>query len=463
MLVLTFTTIAISAQAQPNGPAKTPEAASVAPAAADQQGHPASPRKPEDVAELETQSNQAYAEGNFLRYYIANKKLHNQRPFVAEYMINLVRACARLDKMSTAYYYMLQMQQQGLSYDLNQFEDTASIRGTEAYDYMNKLMIEAGQSDGDGEVGFTLEGKPSDYRAIAWDPNHGRLLAGTEAAGKLLAVSHDGDTTVLLEADENNGLWSIKGLAVDAPRNRLWISSSATPDFADYSPAYRNRNALYEFDLDTMRQVARFNLPDDGVDHDLGSIAVTADGTVFVIDEKTPMVYIKTVNGDALEPFVTSPVLVSLSDIAVSPEDGRLYVADRVKGVFVVDPIKEQSAMLSGPENLNLGGITGIEYQDGKLFVVQGEFSPQRVMRLELDDGGYVVKTVSPMAIALPPFDGPGHSTLADGVVYYLANAESGSPEGPAQVMRTALDAGSQIESPEAREILRQAKEKQAH
>ncbi|MGD2128810.1 MAG: hypothetical protein PVJ33_13560 [Lysobacterales bacterium] len=464
VLALTFTMIAISAQAEPNGPANKPEAASVASPATDQQGRQVPPpRKPEDAAELEAQSNQAYEEGNFLRYYIANKKLHNQRPFVAEYMINLVRACARLDKLSTAYHYMLQMQQQGLSYDFNQFEDTANIRGTEAYDYINKLMVEAGEPAGDGEVEFTLEGKPSDYSAIAWDSNHGRLLAGTEAAGKLIAVGQDGETTVLLQADENNGLWSIKGLAVDAPRNRLWISSSATPEFTDYSPAYRNRNALYEFDLDTMRQVARFNLPDDGADHDLGSVAVTGNGTVFVIDEKAPIVYVKTGSGDSLEPFVTNPALVSLSDIAVTPDDSRLYVADRVKGVFVVDPIEEQSAMLSGPENLNLGGITGIEYQDGNLYLVQGEFSPQRLMRLELDDGGYVAKSVSPMAIALPPFDGPGPSTLADGVLYYLANAESGRPEGPGQVMRTALDAGSRIEAPEVREILKQAKEKQAH
>jgi hypothetical protein len=464
VVALIITTIAASAQAASNDSVQASKPATAPQAAAQQQGHPAAPSgKPEDVTALEQQSNQAYEEGNFLRYYIANLKLHNQRPFVAEYMVNLIRACARLDKMSTAYHYMLQLQQQGLSYDLTQFEDTESIRGTEAFDYLNKLMIEAGQPAGDGEVAFALEGKPSDYRAIAWDSKQGRLLAGTASEGKVLAVGPDGATTILLQSDENNGLWSIKGLAVDASRNRLWISSSATPDFADYSPAFRNRNGLFEFELDTMRQVARFNLPDDGEDHELGHLAVTTDGTVFVIDEKAPLVFMKGRNETALRPFVTSPALVSLSDIAATPDGSRLYVADRVMGVFVVDPVKEQSAMLAGPEHLNLGGITGVQYLDGKLYILQGELSPQRLMRLELDDGGYVASKVSPMAIALPQFDGPGPSTLADGAIYYLANAESGRPDGPAQVMRTALDAGSEIQAPEMRQIMKDARQKQAH
>ncbi|RPH96447.1 MAG: hypothetical protein EHM68_11130, partial [Lysobacterales bacterium] len=147
---------------------------------------------PEDPAELEEQSRKAYADGKYLSFYIANLKLHKMRPHVPQYMINLVRAGALLDKANTAYHYMHMMQQQGLSFDFNSTEDTLNIRDTQAYDYINNLMIAANEPAGEGSVAITLPGPPRDYGALAWDPSRERLLLGTVREGKLLAVADDG-------------------------------------------------------------------------------------------------------------------------------------------------------------------------------------------------------------------------------------------------------------------------------
>lgn len=411
------------------------------------------------VAELEEESGQAYEKGKYASFYVANMKLHDLRPFVPEYMQNIIRACALLNRPTNAYHFMLTMQQQGLSYDFNQVEDTENIRGSEAYDYMNKLMIEAGQPAGDGEIAFTLAGDPADFSAIEWDASRDSFLVGTRAEGKVLAVSADGKESVLLRAGPENGMWSVQGLAVDSERNRLWISSSATAEFGGSAPADKKHGALFEFDLESLDILASYSLPANMPDHDLGGLVLTEDGTVYVIDRINPIIYQKRPEGRHLEAFVSAAELVELTDITAAPDNSRIFVSDAVMGVFVVDPAAQQAAFLSGPETLNMGGISGIEYVDGQLVIVQSGISPQRIMRLKLDSTGSAVSEVSPMAIALKQFDRPGITSIRDGDVYYFANTQSAKDAERLMVMQTSIEAGSEIVPPNVREFQNRLKQ----
>jgi len=418
----------------------------------------------ESVAELERKAIQAYEDGSWVRFYAANSKLHAQRPFTPDYMINIVLAAASLERRTTAYHFMLQLQQQGYSVDFNNFEQTEPVRGTEAYDYINDLMVKAGEPMGEGTVRFTLNDvSPSDLGDVAWDSTRERFLVGTRAEGRLLAVDDEGATEVLLEANDENGLWSIDGIAVDTAHNRLWVASSASPAFADYSPADAHRGALFGFELDTLEPAERFNLPADPYQHELGAVAVDGAGDVYVIDRATPIIYRKAADSDKLEPFAGGPQFVALTDITVTPDNSRVFVSDAVLGVLAVDPTARRSAMISGPDTLNLYGIYGLQFSGGSLVVTQSGFSPQRIVRLELNADGATVDTVTPMASALEAFDMPGVGTLRGDSLYYFANHGSETEQGGVRMMSTPLDAGQTITPPDMRQfqdILKQATEK---
>jgi len=416
---------------------------------------------PPSINSLEEQSREAFAKGDALAAYEINLQLHERRPLAGDYMYNIVRAAALQDRKTEAYEMMLKMQRQGLSYDFNQTDDTLNIRKTELYAYVNDLMVEAGKPAGEGVPAFTLPGRPSDYQSIAWDGSRGKFLVGTAEAGTLLAVAEDGSSEILLQAGKGNGLWSINGLAVDAGRNRLWISSAATAKFKGFIPTDQNRGALFELNLETLELVKEYFLPIDPLPHELGSLALTDDGHVYVIDRALPVVYLKKPDSERLEAFVGSKELVSFSDIAVTPDNSRVFVADRVKGVFVVDPVAEQATMLGGPDNLNLSGIEGIEYAAGKLVVVQGGLKPQRLMRLELAANGSAVEAVAPMAVALPQFDQPGVGAILGNALYYFANSGAAESGDGLLVLRTSLDAGKDIVPPDIRKFQEKKKRSQ--
>lgn len=401
------------------------------------------------ISSLEQQSKEAFEAGNWGKVYVANLKLNQLRPGERDYIVNAVRACGMLGRKSTAYHLMLEMQKEGMTFNFDLVPETEQIRGTEAYEYINGLLVEAGQPSGVGMPVFTLEGKPADYSAIAWDSSRGKFLVGTMEKGQILAVTDTGLQEVLFTAGKENGLWSITGLAVDSERNRLWVSSAAVPSYPGLSDSDENRGVLAEFNLESLELLGRYELPADSSAHETGSVAVTDSGTVYVIDRKTPMVYRKVPGSDRLEPFFSSPELVELTDIAVVADDSRLFLSDSARGVLVIDPVAEQAAWLSGSESINLAGATGIEFQAGQLFVVQGAFTPQRVVRLALDSvSGSVVESISPMANALEMFNKPGVGTIRGTDLFYYANG--GDEGGPgAIVVSTPLDAGSEVAPPD--------------
>ena len=416
---------------------------------------------PPTILSLEQQSREAFAEGDALRAYEVNMTLHQRLPYIGEYMANVVRAAAIDDRQTEAYEMMLKMQRQGLAYDFNQTDDTLKIRKTEIYMYVNDLMVEAGKPAGEAELAFKLPGMPADYQAIAWDGSREKFLVGTAEKGLVLAIGEDGSSEVLLQANNENGLWSVNGLAADTANNRLWISSAASPKFAGFIPTDRNHGALFEFNLETLERVGQYFVPIDALPHELGSVAVTNDGHVYVADRATPIVYRKTPDGTRLEAFVGAKELISFSDLTVTPDNSRLFVADRYKGVFVVDPIAEQAAMLGGPDNLNLGGIEGIEYAAGHLILVQGGMQPQRLMRLKLAPSGSAVESVTPMALALAEYDRPGVGTIRGDSLYYFANPGTSTSEEGALVMRTPLEAGEAIVPPDIRKFQKSVKDRQ--
>jgi len=383
-----------------------------------------------EVASLEQQSTQAYKDENYVHHYGANINLLKLRPYEPEYMQRIIAACALVDRKQTAFYYMMKMQKQGLSYDLSLNPDMENIRNTEIFKYLNNLMVEAGQAMGAGQVFSTLTGDHTDSAAISWDDSRNSLLVGTQSKGAIIALNEEGASEVLIEANDETGLWAIKGLHADSKSNRLWVSSASVPGFSAYQPHEKGRGALFEFNLETLELIDRFNVPVDGYQHEPGPIAVSAAGDVYLIDHASSVVYRKAADSKKLEVFVGSLMLGALQDIAVTPDNSRLYISDLYKGVLVVDPAERRSVMLSGPEELNLGGIRGLSHVAGKLVIVQSGFQPERLMQLELDASGGNIVNFTPLASALAEFDRPASSAIHGNHVYYFANSESENIDG---------------------------------
>jgi len=418
---------------------------------------------PENVPALLVKVNQAYAAKDYLAFRKALERLHALRPNNSEYMYQLVNAYALLNEKSQAYNLMLQMQKQGLAYDFSTSENAANIQGTEVFEYVNDLMKTASNPMGEAEPVFVLPESVVMPEAIAWDEGRQKFLVGTITQGEIFAVDSDGQVSELLKAGAENGMWAVFDILVDQPRNRLWVTSAATPDFSGFDPIDKGRSALFEFDLDTLELIHSYPVPVDGRPHVLGNIALGQNGDILIADRVLPLVFSKPADEKKLKPVLALKGFVSLRGVALQPDGRILYVADREMGIMVVDFGTSQARLLQVPDTLNVGGLDGLYLNDNHLFIIQNGISPQRVMRLQLDASGTKVEAVRPMAVAQPEFDFPSFGAIVGDSLYYFANSQGVGKKGsqkPVTVLRTPLDSNEDLVEADMQLFLKQQAER---
>ena len=418
---------------------------------------------PDNVPALLAKANSTYAAKDYLTYRKVLERLREMRPNNSEYMYQLVIAYALLDEKRQAYDLMLRMQQQGLAYDFNETEDSMNIRGTEVFDYVNDLMKRAAEPMGESEPVFTLPGNVVLPAAIAWDESRQKFLVGTIAEGSILAVDKDGQISELFKATSENGMWSVFDILVDQSRNRLWVSSAATPGFSGFDPADKGRSALFEFDLETLQMIRRYPVPVDGRQHVLGSMTLGPDGEIYIADRALPIIYSKPAGEQKLKAALATREMISMRGIAIQPDGSLMYVADREMGIMVIDIKGQKAGKLAVPDTLNIGGIDGLYLWDNHLIVIQNGIKPQRVMRLQLDSSGTQVTAVRPLAVAQPAFDYPSFGTVHGKDLYYFANSQTLTSDGSAEavtVLSTPLDSNADLVQPDMQQFMEQQAKK---
>ena len=417
----------------------------------------------ENVPVLLVQANEAYTVKDYVTFRDAMKQIHKLRPNNGDYMYQLVIAHALLDEKSDAYNIMLRMQQQGLAYDFSKVDSTMNIRGTEAFDYVNDMMIMSAATMGESETVFTLPASVVMPETIDWDNSRQKFLVGTVVSGSILAVGKDGQVTELLKADAENGMWSVLDILVDEPRKRLWVTSAATPGFTGLDPADKGRSALFEYNLETLELIQSYPVPVDGRSHNLGSMALSPNGDIYIADRNLPIIFSKPANGKQLKVAVASREMVSMRGIAIQPDGRIMYVADRELGILVIDIEARRAGKLKIPDTLNIGGIDGLYLWNNHLVMIQNGIKPQRVMRLELDATGTQVAQVRPLAVAQTEFDFPNYGVIVGEDIIYFANRQWGNGKGnlkPVKVLTTPLNSSRDLEKPDMQEYLRQRGEK---
>lgn len=243
---------------------------------------------------------------------------------------------------------------------------------------------------------------------LAIDPRDGARYVSSVHAGTVLKFDAASKWSVAFTAADLSA-WGVYALALDAPRERLWVGSVAGAVSPPYQASDAGRAAILRLNLYSHVLQRRYELH-DGKPHAFGDMALGERGEVYVADGVGGGVYRIGPGDDAPLDSLLAPGFVRSPQTPVPlPGGKRLLVPDYSRGIAVLD-LRRPGAIswLPHPPELALYGIDGMYLHGRTLIAIQNGTNPERLLLLHLDAA--LTRVVS-WEVALARADGLGDPT----------------------------------------------------
>lgn len=266
----------------------------------------------------------------------------------------------------------------------------------------------------DGREAFRLPDPGFVPEGIAYDAKSKRHFIGSVAQRRILQRTRDGKLTDFSNAGD--GLKSVLGIRVDAPRGRLYAVS--TNSFVR-PPDEAVDNALFVYDLKTRQVLARVRAPEAV---NLNDVAVGPNGEVAVSDSGAGTVYLLDGAMGELVFLVPPRTISSSNGLTFSPDGKRIYVA-AATGIVAIDAASGEFERMAQPDNIATGAIDGLYFYDGDLIGVQNVVCPGRVVRLDLEEAGKAITGLTVLQAYHPSLDEPTTGAIVGNSLHVIANS----------------------------------------
>lgn len=298
--------------------------------------------------------------------------------------------------------------------DFDQDEKLAPLKSLPQYQQLLSQIDEQNKPILNSSLHFEFEQKGFHPEGIAIHPESGNFLISDVRCGLISSFNKDGsDHKPILDLKEF-GFWGAMGMAFDKQDpNMIWVSSSALPNYCEYSDSLDGKSAVLKIDLKKKQLVRSYSLEGH---HVFGDLVTTETGAVYISDSSEPIVY-KITEGDyKLEEFLKPEGLFNLQGLALG-EENILYISDYITGVYSVDlSSKKINPVIS--ETQLTRGTDGLYFSNGQLYLMQNGTRPFQVAKVNISNSSMEI-----VDRAVPELNEPTLGVIKSGILYFIANS----------------------------------------
>lgn len=258
----------------------------------------------------------------------------------------------------------------------------ADALSTRPFEEVAKTFSANSKPIGEAKIEYRTPARPVLLEKVAVDGG-GKLLLGTIRAGGVYRL--EGDGPVRLKTGMRA---AILGLQADPAHGDLWAAASRLPQVGltdpDATEPVIEGSALLRLDLKTGELKAKYPLNAEGP-HSWGDLAVGPDGTVYLSDGQSGVIWRLKPGASELDLFVKSKRMDSPQGMVVSPDNKTLLVADYTTGFVRIDLKSGEETRIGLPPHTTLAGSDGLTLAEGVVYAVQNGISPDRIVAVKLD------------------------------------------------------------------------------
>lgn len=262
-------------------------------------------------------------------------------------------------------------------------------------------------------------GAPRDYAEAdllpeAIDLGDGALFVGAVRNGRIFKVDPSAEELTHV-ATAPGGVFDL-----EVRGDRLWAAVNNQLAYEE-SGKEAPFAAVMAFDADTgdlLREMRAAEGPAL-----FGDLEFAANGAAYVSDSLTPRILRFSADGGAAETFAADARFANLQGLALDEKHKRLFVADYLTGLYVIDLRTGAATAIANEADAWLGGIDGLYLVKGALIAIQNGVTPQRIVRLDLNKDATAITALTVIQSNLAAWREPTHGVIVGDVLHYIATS----------------------------------------
>ncbi len=265
---------------------------------------------------------------------------------------------------------------------------------------------------------------------LAYDSVSGRFVVGDGPKRKLQVIDERSRHVIDLVGSGSAGFYDITALEIDPHRGDLWVVS-ADDQVAD--AGRQSGTALHKLQLISGRPLSLLPVPDDLKPARFADVAVTARGTVFVLDSVGARIFRLAAGRSSMAVAIT---LGLKGPTSLGPAGDRLIYVAHTEGVACVDLTARTVRAVTGSKKVPLTGLERIRWERNALVGIQRTTDGgRRAVRVRLSSSGRRALAVE-ILDADVPMAHPTAAALSGDVFYFLTEGSSAGGSDPALIVR---------------------------
>lgn len=213
--------------------------------------------------------------------------------------------------------------------------------------------------------------------------------------------------------------YSVFALKTDNNQKYLWVACSAIPEMKGFTKKDEGKSEILKIEIATQKLVQRYSVEGS---HVFGDITVAKNNDVYISDSSDPLIY--KIEKDSLLLWKDlKKEAFNLQGIALDENESKLFIADYLKGVLVIDIKTKEHSWLDFPEETSKKGIDGLVFYKKSLIAIQNGVVPIRIVRYKLNESATKITDFVVMDNNREVFNEPALATLVQNKLYFFANS----------------------------------------
>jgi len=364
---------------------------------------------------LYNQSIDAYKSNDYVLFLKLAKQLDSIRPMHPTFTYNLASAYSLNGKNEESLKVLKTIVLANNTVDFESDSDFGSIKNEKGFKDLLELKISQSKTIVSSKEKFSLSEKDLHPEGLLYLEKHKLWLSSSIRNKKVVSFDEKGNCSDWF----TDCLYSVFAIRADPKEKYLWITCSAIPEMKGFSKQLVGKSEILKVDIATRKLVKRYAIEGN---HVFGDLVVIKNNDVYISDSDEAIIY-KIENESLVLWKDLQNEAFNLQGITFNANESKLFIADYLKGVLVIDLTSKNGNWLEFPDHASQKGIDGLVFYNNSLIAIQNGVVPIRIVRYVLNESQTKIIDFTVLDHNRKVFDEPSLTTLVKNKIYFFANS----------------------------------------